>query len=556
MEASFPLNDPVQTTEGAADLALPLPARLWFARYGIALLCTAMALGSRAVLTPLWGAKFPFIVLYPAVLVSTWYGGLGPGLLAIALGMPTALYYWIAPADALFPIAVDDAVGAGTSLGINLLILFLTEGRQRALRQRMEQTAHLAHTTAVLRQEISARQQAQAEREVLLAEQRRQREFIEQLVTYAPLSIAVTEGPDLCFRLVNPAYQAMAGPNVEVIGRMYRDIFPDASARGAETHLRQVLQTGQPWRLHEFATPVPGYQGIRSWEGEVAPLPGADGQFTTLLIIAWDVTDRKEAEEARRHQAVELQRMNEELQQFAYIVSHDLSEPLRTMHSFTQLLARRAAGNLDEVAREFMDFITEAAQRMQQMLTDLLTYTRAGQTPALQAVDCEAVLTQVLNAVQTRIAEREAVITHDPLPTIRGDATRIGQVFQNLLSNALKFCERRPPRIHLTAVQDGAQWQFAVRDNGIGIDPQYAERIFQIFQRLHTRTAYSGTGIGLAICKKIIEQHGGRIWAESAPGHGATFFFTLPGLGVVGDILLPSLNGSGRMNTKQTRGQA
>jgi PAS domain S-box-containing protein len=250
-----------------------------------------------------------------------------------------------------------------------------------------------------------------------------------------------------------------------------------------------------------------------------------------LFVMGNDITARKQAEDMQARLMAELQRVNTELQQFAYIVSHDLNEPLRTMRNYVQLLARRAQGKLEGSAAEYMVFITDAAQRMQQMLTDLLAYTRAGQTPELHDVDCEAVLTQVLTALQTQITERGAVITHDHLPTVRSDATRLHQVLQNLIGNALKFCEATPPRIHIAAIREEGRWRFAVQDNGIGIDPQQAERIFQIFQRLHTRSKYPGTGIGLAICKRIVEQHGGRIWVESQPGEGAIFYFTVSDIG-------------------------
>jgi light-regulated signal transduction histidine kinase (bacteriophytochrome) len=248
---------------------------------------------------------------------------------------------------------------------------------------------------------------------------------------------------------------------------------------------------------------------------------------THFIATQHDITARKQAEDERERLLGELQRITAELQQFAYIVSHDLNEPLRTISNFITLLARRYQGNLDAEANEYIALAVEGAQRMQQMIQDLLAYTRAGQVPEVETVDCEAVIAHVMEAIQLRIAECEAVITNDPLPTIPGDATRLGQVFQNLISNALKFRSAAPPRIHIWAQREGDSWRFAVRDNGIGLDPAQADRIFQVFQRLHTRNEYSGTGVGLAICKKIIEQHGGRIWVESAPGQGATFFFTL-----------------------------
>jgi PAS domain S-box-containing protein len=247
------------------------------------------------------------------------------------------------------------------------------------------------------------------------------------------------------------------------------------------------------------------------------------GSPAGIIGYAIDITARKQAEEAVR-------RVNEELQQFAYIVSHDLNEPLRMISSYVKLLARNYQGKLDTAADEYIAFAVDGAQRMRQMITDLLAYTRAGgQDLKVALVDCEALLTRVGNDLQMAIKENDATITHDPLPTVPGDATRLGQVWQNLIGNALKFHSEVPPHVHISAQREDQLWRFSVRDNGIGIDPTHADRIFQVFQRLHTRDEYQGTGIGLAICKKIVERHGGKIWVESAPGHGSTFHFTLPG---------------------------
>jgi signal transduction histidine kinase len=236
-----------------------------------------------------------------------------------------------------------------------------------------------------------------------------------------------------------------------------------------------------------------------------------------------------ELEQRVAERTAELRRSNEELQQFAYVASHDLQEPLRMITSYVQLLAKRYQGKLDAEADEFISYVTEGAQRMKTLIDDLLAYSRVGtHGQGFAAVDCEEVLQRILTDLRMAIEESGAEVTHDPLPTVWGDATQLGQVLQNLLSNALKFRDQAPPQVHITARLDGGQWVFSVSDNGIGIDPQYAERIFVIFQRLHTKKAYPGTGIGLAICKKIVERHGGRIWVESQPGRGATFFFTLP----------------------------
>lgn len=231
--------------------------------------------------------------------------------------------------------------------------------------------------------------------------------------------------------------------------------------------------------------------------------------------------------ERERREAL-LRRTNEELRQFSYIASHDLQEPLRTISNYMQLLALRAQGKLDPDMDQCIGFAVDGAQRMQVLINDLLAYTRVEtQGAPLAKADGEAVLTQALRDLQQAIAQSGAEVTYDPLPTVTAVPGQLRQVFENLLSNALKFRGQEPPRVHLSAQRQGRAWLFSVRDNGIGLDPKHAERIFQIFQRLHTRREYPGTGIGLAICKKIVERHGGRIWVESEVGKGTTFFFTL-----------------------------
>jgi signal transduction histidine kinase len=225
----------------------------------------------------------------------------------------------------------------------------------------------------------------------------------------------------------------------------------------------------------------------------------------------------------------DLTRSNQELEQFAYIASHDLQEPLRKVSSFAQLLASQYQGKLDADANEFIGYMVDGAQRMQILIQNLLAYSRLGRKGRPFAlVDGNAVLKQALVNLQTALEDSGAVITCDPLPSMLGDEVQLVQLFQNLIGNAIKFCGAAKPTIQIRAEAAGSAWTFFVRDHGIGIEPQFAERIFIIFQRLHTREEYPGTGIGLAFCKKIVQRHGGRIWLEPQPGQGATFCFTLP----------------------------
>jgi light-regulated signal transduction histidine kinase (bacteriophytochrome) len=224
----------------------------------------------------------------------------------------------------------------------------------------------------------------------------------------------------------------------------------------------------------------------------------------------------------------ELNRSNEELGQFAYMASHDLQEPLRMVASYTQLLSKRYKGKLDSDADEFIAFAVDGAGRMQRLIQDLLAYSRVGtQGSNLLDISSEDALQQALLNLRGAIEDSGALVTHDPLPTVMADEMQLVQLFQNLVGNAIKYQGPGVPKVHIAAKSSGKKWAFSVQDNGLGIEPQYFERIFGMFQRLHKREAFAGTGIGLAICKKIVEQHGGSISVESQPGQGSTFRFAL-----------------------------
>jgi light-regulated signal transduction histidine kinase (bacteriophytochrome) len=245
--------------------------------------------------------------------------------------------------------------------------------------------------------------------------------------------------------------------------------------------------------------------------------------------LSVELDERRKAERQLGLYSEELKRSNAELEQFAYVASHDLQEPLRMVASFTQLLGKRYRGKLDQDADEFIGFAVDGATRMQRLINDLLAYSRVGtRGKPFELIDCNIIFRQTRDNLAKAIENSGAIIFQDTLPTVEGDEVQLMQLFQNLVANAIKFRGAEPPQIQVSAEQKGPEWVFAVKDNGIGIAPEHQERIFSIFQRLHQRSEYPGTGIGLAICKKIVERHGGRIWVESQAGNGSTFYFSIP----------------------------
>jgi light-regulated signal transduction histidine kinase (bacteriophytochrome) len=269
--------------------------------------------------------------------------------------------------------------------------------------------------------------------------------------------------------------------------------------------------------------------GSTVWVELAIALVRKDGKPEYEIAIFDDITERKHAEAALHHAHDELKRSNAELAQFAYVASHDLQEPLRMVSSYTQLLARRYGDKLDGDAREFMAYVVDGAARMKQLIEDLLAYSRVGtRGREFKPVAVEASLRRAIMNLKSAIDEPGASVSFDAMPTLEGDEVQLAQLFQNLIGNALKFRSASVPRIHVSAEEKDGGWEFAVSDNGIGIEQEYFERIFMVFQRLHYKGEYPGTGIGLAICKKVVERHGGRIWVESKPGEGSSFRFTLP----------------------------
>ena len=328
---------------------------------------------------------------------------------------------------------------------------------------------------------------------------------------------------------VNPAFERMTGySKEEVLGRNCRFLQGPESEPDAVALIRDATR-----KVCECQAVVRNYRkdGTPFWnEIKITPVRDpATGKVIHFVGVLTDVTERIESQKALERVLDELHRSNQELEQFAYMVSHDLQEPLRMVASYTQLLARRYKDQLDAGAHEFIGYAVDGAQRMQGFIQDLLQYSRVGMHGRpFEWLNVGRVVGQALDNLRFAIEEKTAQVICGEMPELEADPVQLGQLFQNLIGNALKFAGTEPVRIELAATRRDGEWEFVVRDNGIGIEPTDTERIFVIFQRLHTRQEYAGTGLGLAICRRIVERHGGRIWVESEVGKGASFYFTIP----------------------------
>jgi len=358
-----------------------------------------------------------------------------------------------------------------------------------------------------------------------LTDRKHAEEALLMFVQQAPVAVAMLDG-SMRYLVVSRRWLTDYDlGELEVVGRSHYEVIPEIPERWKEVHRRCLAGAVESCEEDTFPRP----DGTTDWlRWEVQPWRKADDTIGGIIIFSERITERKRAEEALGQRAQELARSNADLAQFAYVASHDLKEPLRAVSGCVGLLKGHYEGKLDERAGMYMAHIVDGAARMETLIDGLLAFSRVGtQGGDLQPVECAKALGTALQNLAASIEESGAVVTHDTLPAVNGDLPQLVSLFQNLIGNALKFRREAPPRIHVSAERRGKCWDFSVRDNGIGIAPQYFERIFAVFQRLHTRREYPGTGIGLALCKKIVERHGGRIWVESVPGEGATFCFSL-----------------------------
>jgi len=391
--------------------------------------------------------------------------------------------------------------------------------------RQVERSGHLVrHKNEALEVEVRTRREAERQARISETKYRTILETIQE--GYFELDLAGN------FVFWNDSLAELLGyPPDRLAGLNYRAYTRDGQSTVVSETLSEVYRTGKSCQV--FGWEIVRNDGTRRFaEASAGPVHGDDGEVVGFRGIVRDVTARRATEERLETKSRELARSNEDLRQFAYVASHDLQEPLRMVAGYTQLLARRYEGQLDEEADLFIRYTVEGVDRMQQLIRDLLDYARV-QTHGRRfaPVHLPEALGWALSNLEGALTDADATVTFDALPTVEGDTTQMGQLFQNLLANAIKFHGDRPLEIHVGVQRRPGEWQVSVRDNGIGIDPESRTRVFEIFQRLHPPDEYDGTGIGLAICKRIVERHGGEIWVEPSPVEGATFAFTLPRVG-------------------------
>jgi PAS domain S-box-containing protein len=461
----------------------------------------------------------PLSLFLLAVVLVTWYGGFGAGFLAAALSLFMSAAFLIETPHGL-PLNQ-------TAEGLHLILLFgsgwLLSLGTALLREKLQEALLREEQ---LKYEIAERQHV--ERKL------REREAFSHKVLMSSLNALyiydVNAGTD---SFINTQYTTLTGYTLDdlkdLTGAKFFTLFHPEDQKNLTTYRQALIQAADGEILeneYRFRTKDGRWIWCLSRNAVFArDGTGAASQFIGSFL---DISARKTAEEQLAKQAQELARSNAELQAFAYVASHDLQEPLRAVAGCVEIIRRRYQGQLDARADEIIRHAVDGASRMQNLINDLLLYSRVGsRSEPFAPVDSQTALAAALDNLEVALRESGAQVTHDPLPRVTGDLVQLTQLFQNLIGNALKFRGERTPAIHIGAKRQNKEWVFSVRDNGIGIEPQYYKRIFQIFQRLHARNEYPGTGIGLAICKRIIERHDGRIWVESRFGEGAAFFFTL-----------------------------
>ena len=458
-----------------------------FIRYSIAtcfvLAAVVISLLAKPWLEPNFGSS-----LLAAVALSAWFCGLGGGVLASIL-TAFAFYYLFEPP--VYSFAIEDAS--------TILRLLFYAGAAFLI-------------TALIHNLIVARQAAEVSEE--------QYRRIGSLI---PFGVWRCDGAGVLV-YVSDALLAFIGKRADQV-KSWADFVSEDEANEVTTEWERCLKNEIAWDRELRVTGKNGEACTILSRG--VPIR-ARGRVEYWTGINLDITEKNRIEEERKRQSEDLARSNAELEQFAYVASHDLQEPLRMITSYLQLIEKRYQAHLDQDGQTFIGYAIDGARRLQRMIHDLLDFSRVGTRGAeMKRVDSGSVVQHAVSSLQQKISESGSRVMCDGLPVVNADETQLERVFQNLISNAIKYRRDDETRIEISANQEDNFWVFSIRDNGIGIDPKYADRIFMIFQRLHTKTQ-PGTGIGLAICKRIVERHGGRIWFEPNKDHGTTFRFSIP----------------------------
>lgn len=484
-------------------------------RYAVSLAFLAVpaaitvALKSHPALNPVISVSFVI-----AVSAAAWWGGAAAGILLSFATIPV-LTLAATGGKLFFPPHFD-----GVGLVVMCFIAILVNSVRRA-RTRVEEVLRAANDE--LEQRVRER----------TAELERARSWLQTTLSSIGDAVIATDQTGQVSFMNGVAENLTGWCEKEAHGRPLAEVFViinETSRQPVDDPVVKVLRTGTITGLANHTILLSRKGSEIPIDDSAAPIFGEQNELGGVVLTFRDITERRRNEKAAEQARLTLERTNHELQQFAYAASHDLQEPLRNVSIYTQLLAHKYRSKLDETADQYIGFAVNGAQRMEALLKDLLAYTQVSRITEEEIVptDLNRAIRDVVANLQAVASETRACITYGELPTIPMHNAHAQQLFQNLVGNAIKYRSEQPPRVHISAVEQNGCWLFSVQDNGIGVDAAYKERIFGLFKRLHTSDKYSGTGIGLAICHRIVERYHGKIWVESEIGKGSTFFFTLP----------------------------
>lgn len=495
------------------------PSLSWppLARYGAAALLVIAAFAGRLILSPVFGDQSPFVTFFLAVVAGAALLGTGPAvLITLAAALLTSVYF-IEPFGSL-RLSFEQSIWLLFYLLVSGAMIAALHAERRAYQNLEAAKAMVTRQAADLADQVRRTQAAQRAEAAL-------REWYETtLRSIGDGVVATDEAGKVVF--LNPVAEELTGWLLsEARGRPIDEVFKihnEETLQPAEIPVSRVLREGHVVGLANHTVLMTRTGIATPIDDSAAPIYSESRELLGVVLVFRDITVRRAAERA-------LEQSREDMERFAYLAAHDLQEPLRGVSTFAEMLERGSRAALDDTGRTHLQFILDSTRKMQALVVNLLQYCRAGAAAVeFKRVDSGAVLKNALSSLESAIAECHAGIEIGRMPEVLADEVKLGQVFQNLVANAIKFRGSDPCRIAITCETDQGHHTFRVRDNGVGFDPKHAGRIFEMFQRLHSRPELRGSGIGLAISKRIVESHQGRMWAESQPGKGASFFFTLP----------------------------